>query len=472
MTMTAKQKLRSPQDRIHGTGFGLFVRFCRLKAGHRARQAQFAAYPTVQAVTAGLLLWVGAWGGVTGIRAGDWPTYMHDPQRSGITSEQLGTNLVPAWVYPRIKKPAAAWADEAKKNSYTAPPLQQPFKTRLVFDRANHVAVAGDQLFTGSATEHTLSCLDAATGEVKWTFFTDGPVRMAPTVEQGRVFAGSDDGSVYCLEAARGALVWKYTAAGTNNYLIPNNGHFVSPWAIRTGVAVENGVAYFAAGIFPHEGVYLCAVDAATGARATTNHWQTLHVNQGSFQGYLLLSPTRVFAPGARSNPFYFNRQTGALIGQYTDDKALGTFALLSKDSLFWGPSSREGAQITEGDLKGVNLNTFSGANALVATTNRLFYVTDTELRSLDRASRALQWKRSETYTHALVLAGATLYAGKDNEVAAFDSATGNKLWSASVQGRALGLAVAGGKLYVSTDLGFIYAFTPAQAVQSALIVF
>ena len=120
----------------------------------------------------------------------------------------------------------------------------------------------------------------------------------------------------------------------------------------------------------------------------------------------------------------------------------------------------------------GVNLNTFSGANALVATTNRLFYVTDTELRSLDRASRALKWKRSETYTHALVLAGATLYAGKDNEVAAFDSATGNKLWSASVQGRALGLAVAGGKLYVSTDLGYLYAFAPAQAAQSALIVF
>ncbi len=46
-----------------------------------------------------------------------------------------------------------------------------------------------------------------------------------------------------------------------------------------------------------------------------------------------------------------------------------------------------------------------------------------------------------------------------DDEVAAFDIASGNKIWSAPVRGRACGLAVANGGLYVSTDAGIVYAF-------------
>jgi len=407
-----------------------------------------------------------------GAGAADWPTYMHDTQRSGVTEESLGASLAAAWVYPRLPKPVPAWPGEAKKDAYIAIPSQKPFKTRLVFDRVNHVVAAGEWVFAGSVTEHTLNCFAAATGEPRWTFFADGPVRMAPTLEGGRVFAGCDDGSVYCLNATNGALLWKYTAAGTNHYLVPNNGHFVSPWAVRSGVAVENGVAYFAAGIFPHDGVYLCAVDAATGARSGTNHWQTLHLNQGSFQGYILLSPTRVYVPGARSNPFFFNRANGQLLGQYSDANALGTFALMSGNSFFWGPSARGGAQITEGNLAGGNLSSLSGATALVATTNRLFYVTDTDMRALDRSTRSVVWTKPHLCPHALILAGATLVAGADQAVAAFDAASGEKLWSAPVRGRALGLAVAAGRLYVSTDQGAIHVFAPAASGQSSLIVF
>src|SRR5262247_85488 len=110
-----------------------------------------------------------------------------------------------------------------------------------------------------------------------------------------------------------------------------------SPWAVRSSVAVDNGVAYFASGIFPHDGIYLTAVTATNGARA----WQTFHLNQGSFQGYMLLSPTRVYCPGGRSCPWYFDRNTGGLLGQYQDANALGTFALLAGNSLFFGPSAR-----------------------------------------------------------------------------------------------------------------------------------
>jgi outer membrane protein assembly factor BamB len=386
---------------------------------------------------------------------------MHDFQRSGVTAEQLGTNLALAWAFPKRQAGAvpAAWADEAGKDSSISLSEQRPFKSRFVFDRANHVAVAGEFVFVGSAGEHTLNCLDAATGEVKWSFFTDGPVRLAPSVRAGKVFAGSDDGSVYCLEAGNGKLVWKYTPAGTKNYWVPNNGQAVSPWAVRSGVAVDEGTAYFAAGIFPHEGVYLCAVDAASGTRLGPHHWQREFLNQASFQGYLLLSPTRIYVPGARSNPWYFDRRTGALLGQYKDREAAGTFTLLSSNSLFFGRAGRTLGRIREADSRGANLAEYPGANAVVATAERVYLVSDEGLSALARDTRKPLWSRAARYPCALILAGSTLVAGGDDEVAAFDAQDGALRWKARVQGSALGLAVARGRLFVSTDAGQVQAF-------------
>jgi hypothetical protein len=71
-------------------------------------------------------------------------------------------------------------------------------------------------------------------------------------------------------------------------------------------------------------------------------------------------------------------------------------------------------------------------------------------------------WKTSANCPHDLILAGMTLFAGGDNGVAAFDASTGKELWVAPVAGRAHGLAVARGRLYVSTDSGAIHCFRAA----------
>ena len=77
-------------------------------------------------------------------------------------------------------------------------------------------------------------CLDAATGKVRWRFFTEGPVRLAPAVSDGKVYVGSDDGWVYCLDADDGRLVWKYRVDPESN-LIPGNGRVISSSPVRTG---------------------------------------------------------------------------------------------------------------------------------------------------------------------------------------------------------------------------------------------
>lgn len=403
------------------------------------------------------------------LHALDWPTYQHDYQRSGLTLESLDLPLTLTWVY-QAKAPAPAWTDPPKADYYTAVP-QTPLKPRLAFDRAHHVAVVGGRLYFGSSVEQTINCLNADTGATNWSFFTGGPVRMAPTVADGKVYAGSDDGTVYCLDATNATLIWKTTPSGTNNYLVANDGKFISPYAIRSSVAVDQGVAYFTSGFFPAEGVYLCAVDAATGLKTNPNHWTRTVGGLAALQGYILLSSSRIFMPGSRSSPYYFDRTTGSLLGQYSG--AMGTYALLAGNSFFFGPSARGGGQVTEGGLAGDTIASFNNGNALVVTATRTYLLGDTTLSALDRTTRATVWSKTVNYPYTLILAGTTLFAGGENAVAAFDSASGNQLWSSPVNGRAYGLAVAGGRLVVSTDTGYLYSFFHSQSArQSAWMLY
>lgn len=401
-------------------------------------------------------------------RAADWPTYRHDYQRSGISPEALTFPLSPTWVHQPAQAPAPAWPQPAKADYYLSPSAQRPLAPRVAFDHAYQVVAVGDAIYYGSTADHTVNSINTATGQANWTFFTDAPVRMAPSIDDGKVYVGSDDGVVYCLEASGGQLIWRHTAAGANNYLVANDGKFVSPFGVRTGVAVEQGTAYFGAGFFPSEGVHLCAVNAETGEEK----WNRTLLNQAALQGYILLSPTRIYAPGSRANPYYFDRASGTLLGRFADRGAMGTFALLAGNSLFYGPAARGGASIAEKSTTGDSIASFAG-NSMVVTANRSYLLTDTSLVAIDRSGAGQIWQTLTIHPHALILAGQTLFAGGNNEVAAFNASTGEQIWSAPVIGRAHGLAVANGQLFVSTDQGHIHCFSEdTSRKQSSWILF
>lgn len=102
--------------------------------------------------------------------------------------------------------------------------------------------------------------LDAASGDAG-DRITGGPVRLAPAVVDGRVYVGSDDGCAYCLDASDGSVVWQFRAAPEDRRVL-RHGRMISLWPLRSGILVEDGVAYLAAGIFPAEGVFLFALEA------------------------------------------------------------------------------------------------------------------------------------------------------------------------------------------------------------------
>ncbi|HCO27484.1 MAG: hypothetical protein CME31_01740, partial [Gimesia sp.] len=243
-----------------------------------------------------------------GIQAKDWNTYLAGRERAGATTDSISLPLAPVWKYVAPSPPKMGQTDPGERVMEG-----HDLEARVDFDDAFQVAIADGRAYFGSSVDHLMRCVDLKSGKELWSYFTGGPIRLSPTVSQSRVYFGSDDGFVYCLDASTGKEVWKLRA-GLNEEMIIARGEMVSRWPVRTNVLVDEGIAYFGAGIFPHENIYLYAVDAKTGNVI----WKIDNLSQTSAgrnelspQGYILANDEFLFFPSGRSLPAAFNKKTG-----------------------------------------------------------------------------------------------------------------------------------------------------------------
>ncbi len=240
----------------------------------------------------------------------DWPTWRHDAARSGSCSEELPSKLYPRWSR-ELPAPQVAWPNEV----------------RLQFDMANEPIVLGKMLFVGSSCDGSLRAFDTETGEVRWIFYTEGPIRCAPVAWEGRVYVGSDDGFLYCLDAKTGRELWSVRGvpADRADYRQLGNDRLVSYWPVRGGAVLHEGTVYFGAGIWPSMGVVIHAVDARTGKVRWSNdkvsYIERVRLDHNDLQeaglspqGYFLFAEGKLHVPNGRSMPAGFDPVSGELL--------------------------------------------------------------------------------------------------------------------------------------------------------------
>ena len=132
--------------------------------------------------------------------------------------------------------------------------IQWKFKTR------GHVlsspAIYAGVVYVGS-DDRTLYAIDAATGAEKWRFETKGgAVNSSPAVSTEAVYFLSDDGSFYALDRSTGKQLWKFQTEGERRFeakglhgVTPHQQTIADPWDFYlSSPAVVNGVVYFGCG--------------------------------------------------------------------------------------------------------------------------------------------------------------------------------------------------------------------------------
>jgi outer membrane protein assembly factor BamB len=74
----------------------------------------------------------------------------------------------------------------------------------------NSPSVAYDKVYIGSS-DHNIYCLNALNGSVEWIYETKARIRSSPAIADEKVYIGSNDHNLYCLNATNGNLIWNYS---------------------------------------------------------------------------------------------------------------------------------------------------------------------------------------------------------------------------------------------------------------------
>ena len=416
------------------------------------------------------------------IRDDDWPTYRHDPRRSGATESAVGTDLQVGW-------------------------------RAEIGTRPSGLVVAGGKALVAGVDTHTVQALDADDGKDLWEYTAGARVDSPPTLYGGLAIFGSADGRVHCLRAADGALVWRFDAAPRHR-LVTAFGQLESPWPVPGSVLVHDGKCWLSAGrsSYLDGGIHLYALDPVTGK---VLHHQTIYspdpetgkmppeTSANSMSGLLndipatdganvfirqmnVLSPDgragqHLYTTGGYLDPTWFNRtfwqvgraRTSGLM-VLGEDVAYGmeVYASRSRETVF-----RPGANVYR--LTCIPLKAPPGGSSdRQATTKRR-----------QQGPKPLWEQRLGIRVTAMVRAADTIFVAGSPDVvdpkdphgawegrkggilAAFAAGDGNKIVEYKLPAPPVwdGMAAAGGQLFISTLDGYIICMGGRQENEKRL---
>ena len=161
--------------------------------------------------------------------------------------------------------------DAAHSGVYPGEGPRQFHRVKWKFATGGRVAaspvIEAGVVYVGSE-DGSVYAIDAATGMQRWRRPTGGPASASPAVDHGLVYVGSSDGKFYALNATTGAPKWKFPTGGEHRFEAKG----LHGWQPRTQTmsdpfdmylsspVVANGSVYFGSG---DGNVY--ALSAATG---------------------------------------------------------------------------------------------------------------------------------------------------------------------------------------------------------------
>lgn len=302
--------------------------------------------------------------------------------------------------------------------------------------------VANGRVYLGSP-DSKVYCLNQSTGKQIWNYTTGGIIYSTPAFANGRVYVGSTDHKVYCLNAYTGASIWNFTT----------NGVLYSSPAIADGKAYVGSVG----------NVFYC-LNVSTGFQI----W-TYNVTSGA--GVRGSSPAiagGMVIFGAYDQRIYaLNMFTGKQIWNYTTTGNIWAQPVVADDKVYVGTADYKIYCLNQ--LNGVSIWNYTTAGSLFSSPAVAYgrvYIgsADRKMYCLNQSTGKSMWNYTtsgQIYVSSAAVAGNRVYVGSDDyKVYCFNAYTGALIWNyttgSSVQSSP---AVAGGMVFVGSLDGKLYAF-------------
>src|SRR5574341_1409887 len=366
----------------------------------------------------------------------DWPTYHHDFQRTGYTSEVVTLPLVQKWNFTT-----------GCKSIHTEPYVEP--------------AVVNGMAYWGSCGE--LYALNLNTGVVLWnkTLVSVDIAIGSPTVVDEIIYVVTGGGKVYALYS-NGTIKWEYNLNSQTNPYSP---------------VVYNNTVYIGIGHYWSNQYGIVALNADTGSYL----WSYS-------DGYVIFDPAyyngAIFAGSHGGILYSFNPATGAINWQYnTGGPWVDDNPSISNGVVY---TTAPGTDLLAIDASNGNVlwtiipNPGCYLHGPFATTSDMLYLLSAvpyqdqrnELLAIDTVSRMVKWKFGEKLWLTLpVVAGDKVITGSaDNNLYFLDANNGTVLWQYNFSVSVYSVIASNNVVLVSAG-NALYAFSGANSSQTSDLV-
>jgi outer membrane protein assembly factor BamB len=308
---------------------------------------------------------------------GNWPIFRGNPLQTGVAASSLPERLEIRWKFT---------AKEAIEGT---------------------AAIVGDTVYVGSLDEH-LYALKLTNGEIKWKY-KGGPFRAPPSVHNGAVYIGDEDGLFHCVDAAKGKKLWTF----------------------ETGSEISAGASFAGDTILVGSGdehLYCLSKDG-------TQKWK-FRVPGGPVMAAPAVVRNRTFVAGCDSTLHVINLKDGKELASLDIGGQTGASSALSGDHLYVGTMA----------------NQFLAINWKKPSIEWTF----------EAQKRQQPFFASAAVTDKLVLVGS-----RDKLVHALDRKNGREVWSFPTRGKVdSSPVVVGQRVFVGSLDGNLYVLDLAKGTE------
>jgi len=399
---------------------------------------------------------------------------------SGGTLYCIGENTQP-W----DKYDGPLGADGVAVGQYAPSDLTHPKWTYETEGPITGSAVAADGKVYFGSYDKNIYCIDAKTGSFIWKFPTEYRIASTPTVAGDRVYTGADDGNIYCLNADTGAQIWKRSAGGLQADTLLASMH-----QIRSSPIVVNDRLYVAA----MDGNLYC-LDTAGNVEWTYAISDTASGNGGSpivSEGvvYIASGDGRLYALDAVAGTYLWNvtltPDARYMVGTPTVIEEMGIIVATAHTGGLFGQQYWRGFNTTDGSLlwdegmtnawggstPAVQPPTYhwNGSDGIVYIPEGMFACAWVIVNSTHVERVWSQWTGRQVYTpliYADSLDGGRLYFGTDvYAIGVLDATDGSAVSAYTTKGQTYGpVAIYEGRLYAGSYDWNLYCWEDTHEV-------